>query len=166
MRLPRCASLLLLGSTLAFAAGPAASPGWNRVQVPPMKTSIYVGSVTLTTQPFVRHGDDFTSTYAAKVFPWAFWNETGTITIHLTPEDLARLERGERCEFTGEAANHRHKPRHVTGYADPAEGSRGRIKVRIGADGIKLVFNGTYALSVFTVEPDAQNASSPATPAP
>lgn len=166
MRLLRCLPLLGLGAALAFGAGPAAEPGWNRVQVPPMKTGIYIGSVTLTTEPFVRDGDAFTSTYAAKVFPWAFWNETGTITIHLTPADFAKLARGERCAFTGEAENHRHKPRQVTGYADPGEPNHGKIKVRISADGIQLIFNGTYTLAVFTAEPSAQNASRPATPSP
>lgn len=135
----------------ALAAPPPVTSGWNRVQVPAMKTSIYVGSVTLTTQPFVREGADFTSTYAAKVFPWFFWSETGQIRIKLTPNDLAKLERGERCEFTGNALNHKQKPRHVTGYADPTGPDVGRIKVRIGVDDVELIFNGTYRLAAVKV---------------
>jgi hypothetical protein len=167
MRLLRCLTLFALICLPAFAAAPPVSPDWNRVQVGPMKTSIYIGSVTLTTRPFVRSGDTFSSIYSAKVFPWAFWNETGTIHIHLTPADLAKLARGERCEFTGEAHNQKNKPRHVTGYADPHGPDRGKIKVRIGADDVELIFNGTYRLSVFFKQAGAaQNASKPATPAP
>jgi hypothetical protein len=167
MRLLRGLSLFTLICAAVFAAAPPVTPGWNRVQVGPMKTSIYIGSVTLTTRPFVRTGDTFSSTYTAKVFPWAFWNESGDILIRLTPADLAKLARGERCEFTGEAHNQKHKPRHVSGHADPGGPDRGRIKVRIGADDVELIFNGTYQLAVFTRQAEAtQPARSPATPTP
>jgi len=48
--------------------------------------------------------------------------------------------------FTGVAKNHRNKPREVTGYAEPSstDGTSGRIKVRIHADGVTLVFDGSY----------------------
>lgn len=153
--------LCLLLPACVWAAAPAVTPGWNRVLVDPTKTSIYVGSVTLTTQPFVRDDLTLVSTYAAKVFPWMFWNETGDITITLNAEQLARLERGERCEFTGEAQNHKGKPRHVTGHADPTGPDTGKIKVRIGAGDVELIFNGTYHLAVaevMAVEPQASSA--------
>ncbi|HVZ64771.1 MAG TPA: hypothetical protein VG936_09390 [Lacunisphaera sp.] len=117
---------------------------WDAVTVPPMKTSIYIGSVTLSTGVFHREGDTFATTYEAKVRPWFFWSETGQITITLPPPDLAKLARGERVTFTGQAMNHRNKPRRVTGQADRSDAASGTIKVRIEADGITLVFNGTY----------------------
>ena len=44
----------------------------DRVIVPKMKTSIYVGSVSLKTTDFERDGDVYNATYNAKVFPWFF----------------------------------------------------------------------------------------------
>lgn len=134
--------------SLAFAAAGFATDGTivERVSVPPMKTSIYVGSVTLTTSEFKRAGDQFSATYEAKVFPWFFWSETGGITIQVPPADLARLARGETIEFTGDAFNHKNKPRKVTGRAQPADAAAGKIKVRIHVDDVELIFNGPYRL--------------------
>jgi len=47
-------------------------------------------------------------------------------------------------EFTGEATNHKHKPRHVSGRADRTDAANGKIKVRVGVDDTELIFNGTY----------------------
>lgn len=131
----------------AVAALPAqASPAWDRIVIPKTSTSIYVGSVTLIADPLMRSGMTLESNYEAKVRPWFFWGETGKITITLTDAALATLARGERTEFTGDAVNHKKKPRKVTGHADPADASSGKIKVRIMADGVELIFNGTYRL--------------------
>lgn len=148
MKLCRLILLPLFGAAVALpAADPAAIlTGWDRVSIAPMKTSIYVGSVTLTTEPFVRHGSTLSSTYRAKLWPWFFWGETGRITITLTDANLASLARGETTEFTGEAFNHRNKPRQVTGRAQPADAASGKFKIRITADGHELIFNGTYRL--------------------
>jgi len=117
---------------------------WDTVAIESMKTSIYIGSVTLTTSEFKREGDQYTATYEAHIWPWIFWNETGRITIKLPPADVERLKRGERVEFVGEAANHKNKLRHVTGRADRTGEGTGKIKVRIGVDDTELIFNGTY----------------------
>ncbi len=119
---------------------------FTRVNVPAMKTSIYVGSVTLTTATFARSGDQWSSTYHAKVFPWFPWSEHGDITITVTDADLARLAKGETVEFTGDAKNHKGKPRKVTGRAQPANDHTGKIKVRIHVDDVELIFNGSYEL--------------------
>jgi hypothetical protein len=141
-------SILCLTLMLAAVASPARAAailtGWDRIAIAPMKTSIYVGSVSLTTAVLVREGSTLSSTYEAKVRPWFFWGETGKIAITLTDAALASMSRGERAEFTGEAFNHKNKPRAVTGYAQPADATSGKIKVRIMADGIELIFNGNY----------------------
>lgn len=142
-------SKLCLGLMLVAVGGLRAQPAaatieWDTVAIAAMKTSIYVGSVTLTTSEFKREGEAYTATYDARVWPWAFWNETGRITIRLPVADIERLKRGERIEFTGEAANHKNKPRHVTGRADRTGEGTGKIKVRIGVDDTELIFNGTY----------------------
>jgi len=140
----------VLRLALVLACSAAAAPGapGDRVAIPMMKTSIYVGTVTLVTSPFARSGDEYTATYEARVRPWFFWSETGRITIKVPPADLARLRAGETVEFTGDAENHKKKPRHVRGRAQPAGagGTTGRIKVRIGVDDTELIFNGTYEL--------------------
>jgi hypothetical protein len=40
--------------------------------------------------------------------------------------------------------NHKGKPRTITGHAERADTAAGAIKVRLKADGIELVFNGSY----------------------
>ena len=136
--------ILGLGLLVASRAAEVGAPGFERVNVPPMKTSIYVGSVTLTTSAFVRDGETWSATYDAKVFPWFFWGETGSITIRVPAADLARLARGETVEFTGDAQNHKKKPRRVTGRAQPADAATGKFKVRIHVDDVELIFNGPY----------------------
>lgn len=133
---------LILASLLAVSL--SAAPARDRVTVPAMKTGIYVGSVTLVVEPFNRTGERYESTYEAKIWPWSFWNETGRITIAMPTADLDRLARGETVEFTGDASNHKGKPRRVTGRAQPDNDTSGRIKVRIHVDDVTLVFNGTY----------------------
>ncbi len=142
----RLVSLLVL-LLLAALPGRADDAAWTRAQVPAMKTSIYVGSVTLTTGAFARAGDRWSTTYQAKVFPWFPWSEHGDITIVVTDADLARLARGETVEFTGDAKNHKGKTRKVTGRAQPASDHAGKIKVRIAVDDVELIFNGTYELA-------------------
>lgn len=141
---------LLLALLVVFAPtlrGASAAGDWNRVTIPPLKTSIYVGSVTLTPGILVREGHTLSTTYEAKVFPWIFWGETGRITIQLTEAALAGLARGEVVDFTGEALNHKSKPRSVSARAYPADAHSGKVKIRIRVDDTELIFNGTYQLS-------------------
>jgi hypothetical protein len=142
---PVLCSILLLAAVAAVRADTSQKIGeWDSVTVEPVKTSIYVGNVRLTTGVFQRDGDTFATTYEAKVWPWFFWSETGRITITLPHANLEKLARGERVEFTGEALNHKNKPRHVTGYAERSAAATGKIKVRIGVDDTELIFNSTY----------------------
>jgi len=148
MRFPRLCFLLLLGAVAALRADQAMPAGeWDSVTIEPVKTSIYIGSVTLSTSEFRRSGDEFTATYEAKVWPWFWWNESGHITIQLPAADLARLARSERVEFKGEAFNQKNHPRHVSGHADRTREGAGKIKVRIAVDGTELIFNSTYRVN-------------------
>lgn len=144
-RLKLCLGLAL-GAVASLRADLPLLPS-PRVLVAPMKTSIYIGSVTLSTTDFLQQDESFVASYEAKVWPWFFWSETGKITIKLPVTELTRLALGQPVEFTGEAANDKRKPRTVTGRAQPATGTGGKIKVRVMADGIELIFNGTYQLA-------------------
>ena len=149
MRLPACLLCFLLGAFSPLYAQSRAgltSAQWDRIGVAPMKTSIYVGSIKLTTGVLERQGSSFSTTYEAKVLPWFFWSESGRITINLSDAEFANLAQGHTAQFTGDAVNQKDKPRKVTGRAQPADATSGKIKVRVMADGIELIFNGTYHL--------------------
>jgi hypothetical protein len=134
--------LLLTGACWGQAD---AAPPYDRVVVEPTRTSIYVGSVSLRMPPFERHGDLYRTTYRARVVPYFFQNEHGWIEIEFGEDALRRLAAGERVEFTGRAANHQDEPREVTGHADPADATSGRIKVRVRVTPkIELIFNTQY----------------------
>src|SRR5690606_14651558 len=93
----------------------------------------------------------YTSTYEAKVSPWSFWSESGTVTLDVKEADYERLLRGERIEISGEATNGKGKLRQVTARADPRDATSGDIKIRISASGTTLVFNGTYTVTPASV---------------
>jgi hypothetical protein len=144
--------LLLLALGLAAAAGlraaEAAAPAagkYDTVTIPPVKTSIYIGSVTLTAPTFTRRGSTYSSTYTAKVFPLFFMGEKGTIAVTFTDDDLAKLAKGEAVDFKGEGHNEEGEPRRVEGKATPADAASGKLKVRIWVSPkIELIFNTTY----------------------
>ena len=78
------------------AAEPEAAPP-QRVELPPLHTSIYVGSVKLRTEPFLRSGDSLTynSKYQATVVPWVFWNEAGDIALTIPEETMTHFLAGD-----------------------------------------------------------------------
>jgi hypothetical protein len=141
---------MLFRAAFAFAlacASSAAAPH-DRVRVEPVKTSIYVGSVTLTPTEFVREGGEYAADYRAKVFPYFFYNERGRLRIAFSDDALARLARGETVAFEGQAENTDGEPRRVTGRAVPADARTGKIKVRVlVSPKIELIFNSTYRFS-------------------
>ena len=144
----RLISVLVLAAAPALAAdaAPKAPSGgrYSQATVDPMKTSIYIGSVRLVTAVFARQGDNFEATYEVKVFPFFFYNESGRITLRLPDPELRRLAGGETLVFNGEAVNHRKKKRSIEVRAEPADAARGKLKISIMADGIRLIFHGTY----------------------
>lgn len=132
--------------TLSWSPGQASpSDRYATVAVAPSKTSIYIGSVTLTTPPFVRNEGRYETTYSAKVFPYFFYSEKGRMWISVSDEDLARLARGETIQFEGKATNEKGKLRGISGRAVPTDASSGKIKVRVHVTAdTELIFNTTY----------------------
>lgn len=138
-------SLLALGLAAVAVNGAESLSRYAKVVIPPVKTSIYIGSVTLHAPSFVRRDDRYSSSYTAKVFPYFFYNEKGTLWIEVTDAMLEQLGRGEAIEFTGEGMSSDGEPRAISGKATPTDSVSGKIKVRVSVSKkIQLIFNTTY----------------------
>ena len=121
---------------------------YDRVEVAPTKTSIYIGRVTMTMPAFVRAGGTYETTYTAKVFPYFFYNESGRLTIDISNEMLRALDRGEAIEFKGRGVSTTHDDRRVEGKVTPTSTTEGKIKIRVFVSKrIELIFNTTYRLT-------------------
>jgi hypothetical protein len=148
----RRSAVLFCALSLAWASlgRGADSPlsGFDRVTIEPTKTSIYIGTVSMTMPTFGRTNGTYESTYGAKVFPYFFYNEKGTLAIAMPDESLRKLERGEPVEFSGRAVNTAGDERRIEGKATPEEasgGRKGKIKVRVFVSKrIELIFNTSY----------------------
>ncbi len=138
-----CVGLALLFGFVASAMEPK-PPAWGVVEIPKARTSIYIGSVTLLVPTLTRDGQSYRGPYEAKVFPFAFYNEAGTLTVHVSDEQLAALARGEPIEFTGLAVTTKGSDRRVVGKATPIDATHGTLKVRVHARGVDLIFNTSY----------------------
>jgi len=132
----------------AAADGPAEAPlnpRYRRVEVARTKTSIYVGTVSLTLPPLERRKGEYSATYEAKVFPFFFYNETGRLWIEFSDAQLRRLEGGERVSFQGRAQRADGNEYRVEGTVTPTDGTSGKVKVRVFATmSVELIFNTTY----------------------
>jgi hypothetical protein len=132
---------LASGLGLAIARG----ADYSRVDVAPTRTSIYVGTVSMTMPTFVRSEGAFVSSYVAKVFPYFFYNENGRLTVDISDDALRQLARGEAIEFTGRAVRTDGAERRVEGKATPIDATSGKLKVRVFySKRIELIFNTTY----------------------
>ena len=134
----------------AAARAPGADDGFARfdkVAIRPTTTSLYIATVTMTMQPFLRRDAVFSSTYSARVFPYFFWSESGRLWIEVPREKLRRVARGEAVDFTGHGVNESGDDRRVEGRAIPTGPSSGRILVRVYVTRrIHLSFDTTYEL--------------------
>jgi hypothetical protein len=137
-------ALLLLG--LAPAATVQAG-AFDTVLVEDSKTSIYIGNVTLRLTPLKREGERYVGNYEAKVFPFFFSSERGSMFVECTQEQLDALQRGERVSFTGGGTSSDGEERRVEGHVTPdgPQSPSGKIKVRIFVSKkIQVIFNTTY----------------------
>ncbi len=143
-----CLIALAVAPTGRLRAAEAPMGDFEHVVIAPTKTSIYIGTVSMTMPTFARKDGRYESTYAAKVFPYFFSNEKGTLAITLSEESLRQLEKGEAVEFTGRAVNTDGEERRIEGRATPGEataGRSGKIKVRVFVSKrIELIFNTSY----------------------
>jgi hypothetical protein len=147
---------VLRNAAIAAIALAAAAPAhadddiparFNRVEIKPATSSLFVATVTMTMPPFIRRNAVFTSTYSARVFPYFFWSESGRIWIEVPEEKLRRVAMGEPVDFTGRGISESGDERKVEGHAVPTGPSAGRILVRVFVSKrIFLTFDTTYEL--------------------
>lgn len=139
-----CLAALCLSPALR-AAGASPLAQYDRVDIAPTKTSIYIGSVSMTMPTFARAGGIYEADYTAKVFPYFFYNEHGRLYIDVSDDALRRLARGETIHFDGKGVSSDGVTRKVEGRAVPTDATGGRIKVRVFVTTkIQLIFNTTY----------------------
>jgi hypothetical protein len=99
----------------------------------------------MTMPTFVRHGEVFTAAYTAKVFPYFFYNEKGTLMVNISDAQLDDLAAGKSTTFTGRGVRDDGTPRPVEGKAMPSDAKSGRLKVRVTVSShVELIFNTTY----------------------
>ena len=138
-------ALFALGLSCRLPAADPSLAAYARVDVATARTSIYVGSVTMTMPAFTRADGTYTSTYTAKVFPYFFYNEQGQLTVEISDDALRQLARGEPVDFKGRAVRTDGAERRVEGKATPIDATTGRLKVRVFySKRIELIFNTTY----------------------
>jgi hypothetical protein len=145
-----CRPLLLAAVVLSLGAAvlradEAPLSRYATVEIERTKTSVYIGSVTMTMPPFTRKDGVFHSTYTAKVFPYFFYNDKGRIEIEIPDEVLRQLERGETIQFIGSGHSEKGETYRIEGRAVPANATSGKIKVKVRVSTkIELIFNTTY----------------------
>jgi hypothetical protein len=139
--------LLCIFSPLLAAADDPALSRFSVVNADPVSTFIYVGTVNLSATPFLRAGSEYRARYTAKVFPFYFSNESGTMAVTVTEAALRRLAAGQPIAFSGTATRADGAVRTVEGTAAPTGPAGGRLKVKIQVTKkITLVFDTSYHL--------------------
>ena len=139
-------ALVALGwMPLLLPAAESSPTRFDQVTVAPAKTSIYIGTVTMTMPAFVRKNGTYESSYAARVFPFFFSNEQGRVVIELPDDALRQLERGETISFHGRGVRDDGAGRRLEGTATPIDAVSGKLKVRVSVSKrLELIFNTTY----------------------
>jgi hypothetical protein len=158
LRSPLLAVLVLFTCAAGLRAADESLARFDRVVVTSAKTSIYIGSVTMSFAPATRQSGAYASDYTAKVFPYFFMSEHGKVVLDAPDDTLRRLARGETVDFTGHGTSSDGGDRRFEGKATPTDATGGKLKVHVFVSKrIDLAFNMTYRF-----EPVAP----PAAPAP
>jgi hypothetical protein len=142
--------LLLLSLLLLVPAVRAADAPFDPVpvvEVAGMTTSIYIGSVSLDPVRFTRSGASYEGAYGARVFPYSFFNEHGSLRISVSDETLRRFRAGMPFAFAGRVIRSDGKQRKVEGRVVPTGPLWGKIHVRVYVTRrLPLDFDTTYRL--------------------
>jgi hypothetical protein len=144
VRRPFLIALVVLSSIAPLRAESPAK--FASVAIDPASANLYIATVSMAFQPFVRKGSEYSSAYVARVFPF-FYTERGRIWIVMPDDLLRRVDRGEAVDFTGRALNDSGDSRKVEGHAVPTGPMTGKIRVRVYVSRrISLTYDTTYEL--------------------
>ena len=144
-RRPLCVALAVAALALVARAGDGSLARYDHVVVDPAKSSIYVGSVTMSFAPATRKNATYESDYTAKVFPYFFLSEKGKLTLDAPDETLRHLTQGESVDFSGRGVSTDGQARRFEGRATPIDATSGKLKVRaIVSKRISLTFDMSY----------------------
>jgi hypothetical protein len=139
--------VLALISSVPLARAEESLSRFDVVDIKPSTASLYIATVTMTMPPFVRKNVVYSSTYAAKVFPYFLFNEKGRIWIIVPDEDLRKVSLGLPVDFVGHAMSDSGDDRKVEGHAVPSGPTSGKIRVRVFITRrISLNYDTTYEL--------------------
>jgi hypothetical protein len=144
-------ALLFLLSAASGLRSTEMGDAYGKITVPDCKTSIYIGRVTMHMSEFLRKGDAYEARYEARVFPFFFASEHGTLRIEVNADQLMRLKKGELVSFTGSASNSDGQTRKVEGTAKASALLEGTLKIKVYVSrSIKLSFPASYRFSSST----------------
>ena len=144
---------IVLLSALSLASSVAADPalkGAAKMSLEPSAASLAGGKARLTTTALRRLAGRYVGNYQLKVFPYAFKNETGTLSIGVSDEAVRTLAAGTAVSFTGTAATTgTSKSRPVTILATPSGPGvpKGKMTISIATENGALVFAPAYTLT-------------------
>jgi hypothetical protein len=113
-------------------------------------TSLAGGKVRLTTTALRWKAGRYIGNYELKVFPYAFKNETGTLSIGVSEDALRKLSAGTPLSLTGIAqTSGTGKTRPVSVIATPAAGGvrKGTLTISITTKNGVMVFSPGYTLT-------------------
>lgn len=162
MPLRRLWPLACLLPSLACGAPDPVLARFAAVDAAPVKTFIYVGTVTLAAGRFVHQPGGFTAPYTAKVFPYFFYSESGKMTIRVSDEDLRRIAAGQSIAFRGTAVRSDGLTRPLEGTATPTGPAGGQLKVKLHVTKrVVLPFATTYRLPAASAAVTGSAARSP-----
>ena len=116
----------------------------------PSAASLAGGKARLTTSALRIQGGRYIGDYQLKVFPYAFKNETGSLSIGVSDESLRKLAAGLPVSFTGTAVTSGSgKTRPVTVLATPTTRgvTKGKLTISIATENGALVFAPAYTLT-------------------
>lgn len=128
----------------AVVGGKAAMKRFARVEVPPLRSSFFLGIVSLVPGVFERTGASYHAAYRASILGF-FYREHGTVEIDIADDSLLSLKPGTRLAFTGRAKANDGGVRRISGFAEANDAASGRIQIRIAVTkSIELSFVGPY----------------------
>jgi hypothetical protein len=122
----------------------------SKMVLEPSAASLAGGKAKLTTSALRRTSGEYTGHYQLKVFPYAFKNETGSLSIGVSDDAVRRLAAGVPVSFTGTVitdGTRRNRPASVLATPAGVGGRKGKMIITIATENGAIVFAPAYTLT-------------------